>query len=42
MSKKNRSFLVVSLLPLVLFGSVFAVVQAEEGKIAGDQADPLV
>ena len=32
MSKKNHSFLVVSLLPLVLFGSVFAVVQAEEGK----------
>ena len=32
MSKKNRSFLVVSLFPLVLLGSVFAVVQAQEGK----------
>src|SRR3984957_16544475 len=32
MSKKNRSFLVVSLFPLVLLGSVFAVVQAEDGK----------
>ncbi|MGC1459166.1 MAG: G8 domain-containing protein, partial [Steroidobacteraceae bacterium] len=32
MSKNNRSFLVVSLLPLVLLGSGFAVVQAEEGK----------
>src|SRR6185312_2394065 len=31
MSKKNRSFLVVSVLPFVLLGSVFAVVQAEEG-----------
>ncbi|MGH8228084.1 MAG: G8 domain-containing protein [Steroidobacteraceae bacterium] len=31
MSKKNRSFLVVSALPLVLLGSVFAVVQAKEG-----------
>ena len=32
MSKKNRSFLIVSLLPLVILGSVFAVVQAQEGK----------
>ena len=32
MSKKNRSFLVVSLLPLVLLGSVFAVAQAKEGE----------
>ncbi len=32
MSKKNRSFLVVSLFPLVLLGSVFAVVQAQEGQ----------
>jgi len=32
MSKKNRSFLVVSLFPLILLGSVFAVVQAQEGK----------
>ncbi len=32
MSKKNRSVLVVSLFPLVLLGSVFAVVQAQEGK----------
>ncbi|HEY2017333.1 MAG TPA: G8 domain-containing protein [Bryobacteraceae bacterium] len=32
MSKKNRSFLVLSLFPLVLLGSVFAVVQAQEGK----------
>ena len=32
MSKKNRSFHVVSLLPLVLLVSVFAVVQAQEGK----------
>src|ERR1700733_9941963 len=32
MSKQNRSFLVVSLLPLVLLASVFAVVQAEGGK----------
>jgi hypothetical protein len=32
MSRKNRSFLVVSLFPLVLLGSVFAVVQAEDGK----------
>src|SRR6185312_6338182 len=31
-SKKNRSFLVVSLFPLVLLGSLFAVVQAREGK----------
>jgi cell migration-inducing and hyaluronan-binding protein len=31
MSKKNRSFLVASVLPLVLLGSVFAVVQAKEG-----------
>ena len=31
MSKKNRSFVVVSLFPFVLFGSVFAVVQAQEG-----------
>jgi cell migration-inducing and hyaluronan-binding protein len=31
MSKKNRSFLIVSLFPLVLLGSVFAVVQAQEG-----------
>jgi hypothetical protein len=31
MSKKNRLFL-ASLLPLVLLGSVFAVVQAQEGK----------
>ena len=30
MSKKNRSFLVVSLLPIVLFGSVTAVSQAKE------------
>jgi cell migration-inducing and hyaluronan-binding protein len=34
MSKKNRLFLVVSLLPLVLLGSVFAVAQAQEGKSA--------
>ena len=39
MSKKNRLFLVVSLLPLVLLGSVFAVVQAREGS-RGAQADP--
>jgi cell migration-inducing and hyaluronan-binding protein len=32
MSKKSRSFLVASLFPLVLLGSVFAVVQAQEGK----------
>jgi cell migration-inducing and hyaluronan-binding protein len=32
MSQKNRSFLMVSLLPLVLLGSVFAVVQAQDGK----------
>ena len=32
MSKNNRSFLLVLLLPLFLLGSVFAVVQAKEGK----------
>ena len=32
MSRKNRSFLVVSLFPLALLGSVFAVAQAQEGK----------
>src|SRR5580658_4711090 len=32
MSKKNRSLLVVALLPLVLLGSAFAVAQAQEGK----------
>jgi hypothetical protein len=32
MGKKNRLFLVVSLFPLVLLGSVFTVVQAQEGK----------
>jgi G8 domain len=32
MSKRNRSFLVVSALPLVVLGSVFAVVRAEEGR----------
>jgi cell migration-inducing and hyaluronan-binding protein len=32
MSRKNRSFLVVSLLPWVLLGGVFAVVQAKEGQ----------
>ena len=31
MSKKNRSFLVVALLPIVLLGSVSALGQAEEG-----------
>jgi G8 domain len=34
MSQKNRSILVVSLFPLVLLGSAFAVVQAQEGKQA--------
>ena len=29
MSKRNRSFLLASLLPVVLLGSVFAVVQAQ-------------
>ena len=32
MSRKNRSFLVVSLLPLVLLGSVSAAVQAQDAK----------
>jgi hypothetical protein len=32
MSRKNRSFLLVALLPLVLLGSWFAIARAEEGK----------
>jgi len=32
MGKKSRAFRVVSLLPLVLLGSVFAVVQAQDGQ----------
>ncbi len=34
MSKKSRSFLLVSLVPLVLLGGVFAAVQAKPAKVA--------
>jgi hypothetical protein len=39
MSRKNRSVLLVSLLPAVMFGSVFAVVQAADAK-ATKWSDP--
>ena len=42
MSKQHRSFLLASLLPAFLLVSVFAVVQAQEGRNAGGQADELV
>ena len=39
MSKKNRSVLLVSLVAAFLLGGVFAVAQAQNGRIAGGQAD---
>ena len=42
MRKKNRSFLLMSLIPASLLVSVFAVVQAQEACSAGSQGDELV